>query len=91
MARPIVQTGTWDYGATLLAARRLPIGSSRFVLEPVFAGDIRAWQDRLLRGTLAVNLHEDGWHLLETLAWEVSSVGGGRPGHRLLVQVQAGL
>ena len=91
VARPVTRAGAWDYGATVLAARRLPIAGERFVLEPVLAGDVRAREDRMLRGTIAVNLHEDGWHLLETLAWEVTDFGHGHPEHRVLVQVQAGL
>ncbi|TVQ88938.1 MAG: hypothetical protein EA397_16010 [Deltaproteobacteria bacterium] len=82
--------GRLDGGATLLAAGRAPLGP-RLVLEPVLAGDVRSREEMVLRGTLGVNLHEQGWHLVETLAWEIEGTRRGRPMHRVMLQVQAGL
>lgn len=79
-----------DGGATVLSAYRAPLGV-RFVLEPVLAADYRLGGEELLRGSLGLNLHEQGWHLVETLAWEVERTPGSLVNHRVRIQVQVGL
>lgn len=85
-----IDEARWDWGATALAAARRDLGKD-FVIEGAVSGDIRDYEERFLRGTVALNLHEEGRHLMETLAWEVSAFGHGPFEHRILIQVQAGL
>lgn len=80
-----------DWGATMLAARRVSVSSVALVLEPVVSADVQRTEGRILRATAALNVHHDGWHLFETLAWEATSLPSGHVGHRVLFQVQAGL
>jgi len=93
IARPLHGDGPWQYGATAMAGHRIEIEHEHhLVLEPVLAFDLREEDDKpLIRGSAAVNLHEDGWHLLQTLAWEVDHVQGQPWGHRVVLQIQAGL
>ena len=44
-----------------------------------------------VRGSAGVNLHEDGWHLLQTFAYEVERAPDAPLEHRIVVQIQAGL
>ncbi len=83
--------GQWQWGTTLMAAHRIPLHDEDMVLEPVVAWDVRTADDTFQRVTTAVNLHEDGWHLVQSLAWEMEIEPHGPPGHTFLVQVQAGL
>jgi hypothetical protein len=90
IATPIARAEL-DWGATMLAARRVSVERAAIVLEPVISADARVSEERRLRGTVALNVHHDGWHLFETVAWEATSLPGGHIGHRVLLQVQAGL
>jgi hypothetical protein len=90
IAAPIARADL-DWGATMLAARRVSVERAAIVLEPVIAADAQVSEERRLRGTVALNVHHDGWHLFETVAWEATSLPGGHVGHRVLLQVQAGL
>lgn len=85
--------GSLDGGATAMAGHRIEVAHKRhLVLEPVVALDLRHMgEEPMVRGTAAVNLHEDGWHLLQTLAWEVERTPSEGVGHRVLLQLQAGL
>jgi hypothetical protein len=89
-ARP-VGGGEVGLGGTAVVAHRVPVASERVVLEPVVAADVLTAGEPLGRGTLALNVHQDGWHLFQTLAWEAVATPHGVSEHRVLIQVQAGL
>jgi hypothetical protein len=89
-ARP-VGGGEVGLGGTAVVAHRVPVASERVVLKPVVAADVLTAGEPLGRGTLALNVHQDGWHLFQTLAWEAVATPHGVSEHRVLIQVQAGL
>ncbi len=68
--------GGWDGGAGAAAARLLPLGHSELSIEPAAAWDLLVEQGALVqRGTAAANLHRDGWHLVQSLTYELELAG----------------
>lgn len=91
LAARTVEDGLLQGGTTAFTAVRIPL-ASQVMVEPVAAWDVRytSKEDVLQRFTGAVNIHQDGWHLVESLAYEVE-VGEDVDLHTVIAQVQAGL
>lgn len=87
-----VDTGELQGGTTAFTAVRLPV-SEQLMLEPVAAWDVRyeTKEQVLQRFTGAINVHQDGWHLVESLAYEYEHGGEEGDLHTIIAQVQAGL
>lgn len=92
LARPLTDAG-WEMGGTLMAGHRMEVDHEHHLtLEPVLAVDLRDLAEGSnVRGSAGINLHEDGWHLLQTLAYEVEHTTDQPLEHRIVVQIQAGL
>ncbi|MCB9777520.1 MAG: hypothetical protein H6742_03060 [Alphaproteobacteria bacterium] len=70
----------WDGGVGVLAAHRWDLGPGPFQVEPALAYDALQVDAELVhRPALALNLHRDDWHLVETVAYEaeVETSSGG--------------
>lgn len=82
----------WLVGAGAVLAHRVDVHHGDVVLEPVLAWDGLASVDEPMahRLTAGINVHEDGWRLVQSLAWEVE-VGEETPVHLVTAQIQAGL
>jgi hypothetical protein len=81
----------WLLGGGAVVARRFEAHHGDVVIEPVVAWDALQGADALThRATAALNVHEDGWRLVQSLAWEVE-IGPEAPVHLVIAQLQAGI
>lgn len=84
----------WDVGLGALVAKRVPLhrgDRDGIALEPALGWDDLREEGRAIRcGTAAMNLHHDGWHLVESIAYQLEHTEGEQPVHMAYATLQVG-